>query len=89
MLSAGCGGVYLAEAAFAQHHEEVEVVDSHFDLSGAHVVDGGTGQDGGRGHDCGVGLGQGNGHRLRQGGCCAVRLRLLEDCTEGGGLIEE
>lgn len=70
---------YLAKAAFAQDHQEVEVVDSHFDPGGAHVVHGGAGQNGGRGHGCGKGLAQRHGQDgLRQGGRRrAIRLRLL------------
>lgn len=50
---------YLAKAAFAQHHEEVEVVDSHFDFSRAGgSMDGWTGWQGGRG--------QGRRERFRQ-----------------------
>lgn len=75
---------YLAEAALAQHHEEVEVVDSHFDSGGADVVHRDAGQRGGRGHGRGEGLTQW--HRqdgLHQGGRRrAVRLRLLVK-TEG------
>lgn len=41
-LSGGC--VYLAKAAFAQHHEEVEVVDAHSDFGRARGVDGRTGR---------------------------------------------
>ena len=52
--------VYLAKAAFAQHHEEVEVVDAHFDFAGNWGVDGRTGRDGGRG--------QGRRERLRHWG---------------------
>lgn len=36
-LSGCC--VYLAKAAFAKHHEEVEVKDAHFDFGRAWGVD--------------------------------------------------
>lgn len=48
--------VYLPEAAFAQDHEEVEVVDSHFDFDRDADV---NQRDGGGG-----GLGQGRGEWL-------------------------
>lgn len=50
--------VYLAKAAFSQHHEEVEVQDAHLDFGRAGRVDGGAGWDRGRG--------QGHRERLRQ-----------------------
>lgn len=44
--------VYLAKAAFAQHHEEIEVVDAHFDLARPWSVDRWTGwhRSWGQGH---------------------------------------
>lgn len=69
--------VYLAKAAFAQHHEEVEVVDAHSDFSRTWGVDRRTGWYRSRGQGHRERFRQRGGYRLRQRGCWDVWLRLL------------
>lgn len=76
-MTFGC--VYLAKAAFAQHHEEVEVVDSHFDFSRAGGMDRRTGWHRGRGQGHRERIRQRHRYCLRQRGCCGIWLRLLEN----------
>lgn len=71
--------VYLAKAALAQHHEEVEVVDSHSDFCRAgDSVDGWTGWQRGRGQGRRERFRQRDRYCLRQSGRCGIWLRLLE-----------
>ncbi len=71
--------VYFAKAAFAQHHEEVEVVDAHSGFGRAWGVHRGAGWCGGRGQSRRERFRQLDRYRLRQGRCCGVWLRLLEN----------
>lgn len=75
-LSGCC--IYLPKAAFTQHHEEVEVMNAHFDFARAWRVDRWTGRDRGRGQDRRKWFRQRGRHCLRQSGCCSIWLRLLE-----------
>lgn len=70
--------VYLPEAAFAQDHEEVEVMDSHSDFGRNADVDRRAGGCGGLGQGGGERLRQRDRHGLRQRGCGHIWLRLLE-----------
>lgn len=73
--------VYLPEAAFAQDHEEVEVMDSHFDFGWDADVDRRAGGGGGLGQGRGEWLRQWDRRGLRQRGCRHIGLGLLEDSS--------
>lgn len=76
------GLLYLAKAAFAQHHEEIEVMDSHSDFSRTWRVYGWAGRDRGWRQDHGKRLRHRGSQNLRQRGCCDIWLRFLEDHKE-------
>lgn len=73
--------VYLPEAALAQDHEEVEVVDPHLDWDRDADVERRAGGGCGLGQAYGEGLRQWDRHGLRQRGGRHIWLGLLENSS--------